>query len=203
VRIVVADDHPLFLLGLRHGLEAAGAEVVAAVENGILAVEACRDHSPDVALLDVRMPRMDGLEACRTITRAATCGAVIILTTWVDAHVIDDARAAGARGFLSKEQDARDIVEQARRLLDEPELLVFPPVHAPELSQREMQVLDGLARGLTRKRIAKELGLSPETVKDHTASLFAKLDAHDRVTAVTNALSLGVMPLPPVGGSGG
>ena len=200
MKMVVADDHPLFLLGLKHGLEEAGAFVVVAAHDGVAALEACRSHRPDVAILDVRMPRMDGVQACRAITEAVPGCVVMIVTTWVDAHVVDAAKEAGARAFISKEQDAREIVLSADRLVADPDLLLFPPVRTPEFTVREMQVLDGLARGLTRKRIAADLGLSPETVKDYTTSLFAKLEAHDRVTAVTRALHLGLMPLPPVGG---
>jgi two-component system, NarL family, nitrate/nitrite response regulator NarL len=202
VRLVVADDHPLFLAGLRVELERAGAQVVAAVGDGDEAVRACRQLRPDAAALDVRMPRRDGVEACCAIVAAGTCELVVMLTTWLDAHVIEAARAAGARGMISKEADAAALLRELERLRSDPNRESFPPVFAPVLSERELQVLDGLARGLTRKAIASRLGLSPETVKDHVTSLFGKLEVHDRVAAVTHAVQLGVMPLPPVGGSG-
>ena len=202
MRVVVADDHPLFLVGLRHGLEAAGAEVVAAVRDGDAAVGACRRWRPDAAVFDVRMPRLDGIEACRTVVAGGDCSLVLLLTTWLDAHVIEATRQAGARGMVSKEEDAAAIVGHLTRLANDERLTVFPQVVVPALSDRELQVLDGLARGLTRKAIAARLGISPETVKDYVTSLFCKLDAHDRVTAVTHAVNMGVMPLPPVGGGG-
>ena len=202
MRLVVADDHPLCLVGLRHALEAAGAEVVAAVADGDEAISACRRLKPDAVALDVRMPRRDGVEACRSIVAEGSCALVVMLTTWLDGHVIEASRSAGARGMVSKEADAVVLLQQLERLHADATLECFPPVLAPTLSERELQVLDGLARGLTRKAIAKRLGLSPETVKDHVTSLFTKLEVHDRVTAVTHAVQLGVMPLPPVGGSG-
>jgi two-component system, NarL family, nitrate/nitrite response regulator NarL len=200
VRIVIADDHPLFLIGLQHALEAAGATVVAAAKDGHAAVRACREQRPDAVVLDVRMPRGDGVEACRAVIASGSCSLVLLLTTWLDAHVVEAARLAGARGFVSKEEDAAALIGHLERLIADPSLELFPAVGAPVLTDREFQVLDGLARGLTRKAIAARLGLSPETVKDYIAALFAKLDAHDRVTVVTHAVHLGVMPLPPVGG---
>jgi two-component system, NarL family, nitrate/nitrite response regulator NarL len=202
MRLVVADDHPLFLVGLQHALEAAGAEVVAAATDGEEAVRECRRHRPDAVALDVRMPRLDGIEACREIVSRGYCSLVVMLTTWLDAHVVEATRAAGARGMISKEADAATLLRELEVLRADPALERFPASSTPTLSDRELQVLDGLARGLTRKAIAKRLGLSPETVKDHVTSLFSKLEVHDRVAAVTHAVQLGVMPLPPVGGSG-
>jgi two-component system, NarL family, nitrate/nitrite response regulator NarL len=200
MRVVVADDHPLFLVGLQHGLEAAGATVVAAVADGDAAVDACRRLRPHAAVLDVRMPRCSGVEACRTIVAEKVCDLVVVLTTWLEAHVVEAAREAGARGMLSKEEDAVALLEHLRRLKADRSLQLFPPASAPTLSDRELQVLHGLAHGLTRKAIAKRLGLSPETVKDYVTSLFSKLEASDRITAVTHAVNLGVMPLPHIGG---
>lgn len=200
MRIVIADDHPLFLLGLQYGLEEAGATVVASVANGVDAVEAARRHRPDAVVLDVRMPQRDGIEACRAILEANACRTIVVLTTWTDAHVVDAARRAGARAMISKETSARSLLGLIMRLQADAALQEFPPVMAPALTERELQVLTGIAQGLTRKAIASKLGISPETVKDHVTALFSKLDANDRVSVVTRAVNLGVMPLPPDGG---
>ena len=200
VSIVVADDHPLFLSGVEHGLRAAGFSVVATVHDGDDAVRAAERWRPDAVLLDVRMPQRSGVDACAAILAAGHARVAVLLSTWADVMTTRRARSAGARALLSKESTIEEIVSCIESLLADPSAERFPRHDAPVLTDRETEVLQGLALGLSRKQIASRLGLSPETVKDYIASLFLKLDAQDKVSVVTNAVSRGMLALPPDGG---
>ncbi len=209
IRVVIADDQEQVRSSFTVILDAQpDIEVVAAVSNGAEAVRAARTHAPDVVLLDVRMPVMDGLQAAREIC-AAGSGRVLMLTTFdVDDYVYDALRA-GASGFLLKDV-RREELARAVRLVAAGEALLAPSVtrrliedrirhdsrtvtaaHAAlagQLTSRETEILSLLARGMSNSEIAAELVISPHTVKTHVKSVLAKLQLRDRVHAVVFAL---------------
>lgn len=193
MRVLIADDHPLFRLGLSLALEREGFDVVGEVENGRVAVERCAQGGVDVVLLDVRMPEMDGIDACGRITAGASPPVVVMLTTFEEPAIIRAAREAGATAYLSKETEPARLAALLVQVLAEPGRDWLPKVELPSLTRREVDVLRLLARGLTNKEIGKQLGISSETVKDHVVSLFGKLDVRDRVSALRRATELGLI----------
>jgi len=187
IRVLIADDHPLFRVGLAHALRARGFEIVAEAENGRHAIELTRTHRPELVVLDVRMPEMDGIEACRALCALDGAPSVVMLTTFDEPALVSAAAAAGATAYLSKETEPRRLAESLERIAAEPGRDWMPRVALPELTRREREVLALLADGLTNREIAQRLGIGPETVKDHVASLYRKLDVRDRVSAVREA----------------
>ncbi|MEU7019719.1 response regulator transcription factor [Streptomyces sp. NPDC046203] len=227
VRVVVADDQELvrsgfaLILGMQEDIE-----VVAEVGDGAEALEAVRRLRPDVALLDIRMPRMDGIEACRAISAETDCRTVMLTTFDTDAYVYE-ALHAGASGFLLKDVRRDDLVH-AVRVVAAGESLLAPSVArrlveqytaaAPRqggpgrdderlsvLTVRERETLVLLARGLSNAEIAAELTVSGHTVKTHVGQVLAKLGLRDRIQAVICAYETGLVTAgdPPVGGGGG
>ena len=192
IRVVLADDHPAFLLGLRLSLPDFGIEVVAAATSGTEAIEAVWVHAPDAVLLDVRMPGLDGLEVCRTLQSSGYDGVVIMLSTFDDAYSIACARTAGARGYLRKDEAVGTIAEAVRRLVNSRTLNLMPAVQIAGLTPREVEVLRCLELGMSNKQISSALGIGVETVKDHCSNVFAKLEATDRLSAVAKARELGL-----------
>ncbi len=192
-RVLVVDDHPLFRMGLVMALTADGFEVVGEAENGRQAVERCRHRAVDVVLLDVRMPEMDGVRACRAIRDQPGAPLVVMLTTFEEPAVVEAARVAGATAYLSKETDPRELARMIRAVLADPERDWLPAVDLPDLTPREGQVLTLLAEGLTNKAIAARLGVSPDTVKDHLENVYRKLEVRDRVSALRRATGLGLV----------
>ena len=193
MNILIADDHPLFRLGLRLALGAQGFTVVAEAASGEAAVAACLTACPDVALLDVKMPGISGIDACAQLTRAHPQLSVVLISTFSEPAIIDAARRAGARGYLSKETDPADLARTLRRIVNEPGRDWLPKTDLPALTPRERDVLGRLALGHSNKLIARDLGLSPDTVKDHLGRLFAKLNAGDRVSLLNRARELGLI----------
>ena len=195
LRLVIADDHPLFRIGIGYALRAQQFDVVAEANDGVEAVERCLDLKPDAALLDAKMPRLDGIEACRQISSACPKTRIVMLTTFSEPALIESARTAGAVGFLSKETDATHLGQLIRRFVTEPEFRSFPhhSLELPSLSKRELEVLAHLAAGLTNKEMARAMAISPETIKDHLVNLYRKLDAADRISAMAKARALGLV----------
>jgi DNA-binding NarL/FixJ family response regulator len=217
VRVLLVDDQPLLRRGFRLILEAeTDIAVVGEAGEGALAVELTRSMLPDVVLMDIRMPGMDGIEATRRIVRegAATHDPrVLILTTFdLDEYVIEAVRA-GASGFLLKDSPPEDLLAAirivaagdaivapsvTRRLLDKFALRLpavresVPPPGLDSLTDREREVLRHLARGLSNAEIAAELVVSETTVKTHVGNLLAKLRLRDRVQAVVYAYETGL-----------
>jgi DNA-binding NarL/FixJ family response regulator len=206
-RVLIADDQELVRAGFRLLLERVpDIEVVAEASDGDEALSLSRRHRPDVVLMDIRMPRMDGLAATRELLASIPTAKVVILTTFdVDEYVYDALRA-GASGFLLKSSPPEVLVRAIRTvaageaLLDPAvtrrvitrftELAVDPrpaPASLSRLTEREREVLGHVARGLSNAEIAAELFISDATVKTHVARLLAKLDLRDRVQAVVFA----------------
>jgi DNA-binding NarL/FixJ family response regulator len=211
IRVVVADDQPLVRTGLRMILTAEpDIEIVAEASNGIEAVAAAADHEPDVILIDVRMPEMDGIDATRLITAVAEPPRVLVLTTFDLDEIVYDALRAGASGFLLKDAPPDDLVAAVRTVARGDALLApsvtrrliaeftsrkrpRPEAALPTLSQRETEVLKLVARGMSNAEIARELYLGEATVKTHVGSLLAKLQCRDRVQAVVRAYESGLV----------
>lgn len=192
-RVLIVDDHPLFRMGLSMALTAEGFTVVGEAENGRQAVERCRHGTVDVVLLDVRMPELDGISACKAITEAPGAPLAVMLTTFEEPAVIRAARDAGATAYLSKETEPRELARVLRHILHEPQRDWMPAVALPSLTRREEEVLKLLAGGLSNKAMASRLGLSPDTVKDHLENLYRKLEVRDRVSALRRATELGLV----------
>jgi DNA-binding NarL/FixJ family response regulator len=217
LRVVVADDQALVRTGFRMILTADGIEVVAEATNGAEAIEAVRRCLPDVILMDIRMPEMDGLEATRRILTGATNEPrVIILTTFDLDHYVYAALSAGASGFLLKDVTPEHLVA-AVRMVRSGDALLAPAItrrlverfagRSPgtaamhrdlsALTPRELEVLRLLAQGLSNAELAAHLHLSEATVKTHVARILAKLSLRDRVQAVVVAYETGLVS--PIG----
>jgi DNA-binding NarL/FixJ family response regulator len=210
--VVIVDDQAMVRQGLRLILELEGIEVLAEAEDGERGVSAVREHQPDVVLMDVRMPRVDGIEATRRIVEAGLPSRVLVLTTFdLDAHVYDALRA-GAAGFLLKDVTADRLVAAVqetaagetpmassvlRRVIDQFVRRLPDPVvseRVQELSERETEVFALVGAGLTNTEIAEQLFISVATVKSHVRHILAKLDLRDRVQAVVLAHESGITP---------
>ncbi|ULR39866.1 response regulator transcription factor [Thermus sp. NEB1569] len=191
LRVLIADDHPLFRLGLRAGLEGEGLVVVAEAQDGKEALEKTLALNPEAVLLDLRMPVLDGLECTRMLRKKGYSGLVALLTTYQEPALVREAFLAGADAYFSKELSAPELKRRLLRVAQGEEKLKPPDL--PSLTSREEGVLRLLAQGLSVKEMAKALGLSPDTVKDHLESLYGKLLARNRVEALEKARSLGFL----------
>ena len=213
LRVVVADDQALVRAGFRMILTADGIEVVAEASNGAEAIDAVRRHRPDVVLMDIRMPDLDGLAATRQLlTGPGDAPRVIMLTTFDLDQYVYEALAAGASGFLLKDVTPEQLVA-AVRLVRAGDALLAPaitrrlvhrfarPAAEPPalhrdldaLTPRELEVLGLLAHGLSNAELAARLHLSEATVKTHVARILAKLNLRDRVQAVVVAYRTGLV----------
>lgn len=192
-RVLIVDDHPLFRMGLSYALKALGFDVVAEATDGADGVRRALELHPDAVLLDAKMPNMDGLEACRCIHQALPETRILMLTTFSEAALVQAAKDAGAVGFVSKETEASRLAELVIKTVSEPDFRHFPKIELPKLSQRELEVLRSMVLGKSNKEIAKELRLSPDTIKDHLENIYRKLEAQDRVTASQKARDLGLV----------
>jgi DNA-binding NarL/FixJ family response regulator len=214
-RVLIADDQALFREGLRAVLTAAGIDVVGEASNGAEAVALAAELAPDVVLMDLRMPVVDGAAATRRICATTQAGGrpprVIALTTFDDDDSVFDALRAGALGYLLKDTSSARLCEaialaaRGQSLLDPAvaaklvgEFARTPPAGKRDvaaelgLSERELAVLQRLARGAANKAIAAELGIAEGTVKNHVTSIFDKLAVTDRTQAALKARDLGL-----------
>jgi DNA-binding NarL/FixJ family response regulator len=211
--VLIADDQALVREGFRLILELAGLEVVGEAADGAQALELARRLTPDVVLMDVRMPNMDGIEATRRIGLAGLPPKVLVLTTFdLDEHVYDALRA-GASGFLLKDVERERLVDAVRTVAAGESLLApsvverlvahyvanppanaaGPPPELQELSEREQEVLELVGRGRSNAEIAAQLFISQATVKTHVRHLLSKLGLRDRVQAVVFAYESGLI----------
>jgi DNA-binding NarL/FixJ family response regulator len=204
IRVLIADDHPVVRSGLASVIsQQPGLELLAEAEDGRQALEYYREYQPDVVLMDLRMPEMDGVAAIKAIRGEFPDARILALTTYEGDVDIHRALEAGARGYLLKDMLLTDILSaiQAVHRGDR----VIPPVVAARLAEftprvsltaREVEVLQLVARGLSNSAAARAIGRTDETVKLHLKNIFVKLGVADRTEAVTVALSRGILHLP-------
>jgi DNA-binding NarL/FixJ family response regulator len=211
-RILIADDQELVRTGFRVVLDAEpDLEVVGEAADGLAAIEAVNSLHPDVVLMDIRMPNLDGIEATRRIAASDGSPHVLVLTTFDLDDYVYEALRAGASGFLLKDARAEELCNAVRtvaageallspaitRRLIESYTRRPPPTERPsalaELTPREVEVLKLIARGLSNAAIAGELIVGDATVKTHVARIFSKLDLHDRAQAVVLAYETGLV----------
>ena len=211
IRILIADDHPVVREGLFAMLSReSDFEVVGEARDGVEAVNKAKELSPEVVLMDLRMPELDGVEAMNQIKSAKPNTKFIILTTYSDDDYIFRGIEAGARGYLLKDAPREELFK-AIRAVHRGESLIQPVVaskvldrltelsrRAPsgeELSERELEVLRLMAKGAANKEIGVELSIAQSTVKTHISTIFQKLGVNDRTEAVTQALKKGIIRL--------
>jgi DNA-binding NarL/FixJ family response regulator len=203
IRVLVADDHPVVRNGLA-GVITQQAELVLVAEaaNGRQALEKFREHQPDVVLMDLRMPEMDGVSAIEAIRAEFPDARILALTTYEGDVDIHRALEAGARGYLIKDMLLTDVlgairaVHRGERVIPTAvaaKLAEFTP--RTDLTHREVEVLQLVAKGLSNRDVAGIIGRTDETVKVHLKNIFSKLGVADRTEAVTLALSRGILHL--------
>jgi DNA-binding NarL/FixJ family response regulator len=203
--VLIVDDHSVVREGLRTFLELQdGIEVAGEAADGDEAVREAERLRPDVVLMDLVMPRLDGVAAMRELRERASATRVVVLTSFLDDERLLPAIRAGAAGYLLKNVEPKELA-RAVRLAAEGEALIDPAVAArlvdslgedrdsgePELTPREQEVLDLIGRGFANKRIALELGIAEKTVKTHVGHVLAKLGVSDRTQAALYAARLG------------
>ncbi|GEM82908.1 response regulator [Meiothermus hypogaeus] len=206
IRILLVDDHPVVRAGLSGLLSSQpDLEVVGEASNGLEALDLLEKQKPDVILMDLRMPQMDGVSAIRQIRAKFPKVQVLVLTTYDTDSEIVRAVEAGATGYLLKDVPREELF-RAVRLCARGEAVLSPPIAArllgrmrgpaeENLSVRELEVLSLVARGLSNKEIARKLKISEATVKTHLLHTFGKLGVDDRTAAVTVALERGILRL--------
>lgn len=205
VRVVVVDDHPFVRDGLRALLSTVpGFAMVGEAGDGVAALAVVRESQPDVVLLDLAMPRLDGLETLRRLKADGDPPAVLILTMSDDAATVAAAMKAGADGYLLKDADQEDVLA-ALAAAARGQVVLSPAVAQsitgliggsatplPELSERERQVLDLVAAGLGNQAVARRLGVSPKTVANVLSGILVKLGVRDRADAIARARESGL-----------
>ncbi len=216
IKVLIVDDQALVRAGFRMILESEpGIEIVGEASDGLEAIEAAREHAPDVVLMDIRMPNLDGLEATRRLVGGGSDGLrVLMLTTFDLDEYVYEALRAGASGFLLKDTPPEQLVA-AIQVIASGDALLSPtitkrvieefirrppstietvlPAALGDLTARELEVLGFMARGLSNAEIAKDLFVSETTVKTHVARILMKLDLRDRVQAVVYAYESGLI----------
>lgn len=213
IRLMLADDHRMLREGLRRSMAEQGFDMVGEAHDGAEAVELARVLHPDVVLMDVTMPELDGVEATRRIRSALPQVKVVMLTMHADQDVLASAIRAGASGYLVKDCSTEEIAEAVRMtargdtiisprlaasMLDEVRRFDRPTSGSDDervVTRREEEVLQHIADGCSTPEVAERLYISQKTVKNHLASIYQKLDARDRTQAVLQAVRMGIVHL--------
>lgn len=209
IRLLLADDHTMLREGLRRSMEGEGFDVVGEASDGDEAVRMAEEFHPDVVLMDVSMPVMDGIEATRLLKERLAGTQVVMLTMHADEDLIVKAVRAGAAGYLVKDCTTDEVArtvrmaangetaispELAESMLDQAQALDH--AQAEEIiSKREIEVLQLIAEGASTPEVGERLYISVKTVKNHLASIYQKLDSRDRTQAVVRAVKMGIIRL--------
>lgn len=206
IRVVIADDHQIVRQGFRALLEKEGFDVVGEAEDGNGAVALVKRYNPDLALLDIAMPNLNGIDAAREILRVSPETRTILLTMFSEDHRLLEALRAGVSGYLLKTRAVEDLVRAikdvvrggvylsrglSREVVDA--YLARKPLGKIELSPRERQVLQLVAEGKTTKEVAGLLGVSVKTAESHRGRIMAKLDIHETASLVRYAIRMGLV----------
>ncbi len=210
IRLLLADDHRMLREGLRRSMDELGFTVVGEARNGVEAVDLAAAVQPDVVLMDVTMPEIDGVEATRQLKERLPGTCVIMLTMHADQDVLAEAIRAGANGYLVKDCSV-DEIAQAIEAVVTGETALSPRLAASMLAEvrrqdsnsqaervitaREEEVLQLIADGCSTPEVAEQLFISQKTVKNHLASIYQKLDARDRTQAVLQAVRMGIVSI--------
>lgn len=212
IRLMLADDHRMLREGLSRSMTDHGFDVVGEASDGAEAVDLADSVRPDVILMDVTMPELDGVEATRQVKLAHPEIRVVMLTMHADQEVLAAAIRAGASGYLVKDCSTEEIADAVRAavdgvttlspalaasMLDEVRKLDEPDAHDEDrvVTRREEEVLQLIADGCSTPEVAQQLYISQKTVKNHLASIYQKLDARDRTQAVLRAVRMGIVSL--------
>jgi two-component system, NarL family, response regulator len=203
IQVLIADDHAIFRQGLATIISRdSDMKVIAQAENGQQAIDLFREHQPDVTLMDLRMPEVNGVEAIGAIHVEFKSARIIVLTTYDSDEDIYRGLQAGAKGYLLKETEPDELLNAIRTVYQEQQYI--PPdvgaklvqrLRNPELSERELAVLRAMAQGMSNADIAAALNISEGTVKSHVNRILNKLDVSDRTQAVIVAVKRGIVSL--------
>lgn len=207
VRVVVVDDHPFFRDGVTRGLVRDGRiDVVAEAGSGREALEVIEREQPDVALVDYQLPDLDGVAVAHALRRDGVPTRVLLVSAVSDGAVVFRALEEGAAGFLAKDASRSELVDAVIKVSRgetviparlagglAAQIRLRSQASAPALTERELEVLSGFARGLSIPQLAGELFVAPSTVKTHTQRLYEKLQVSDRAAAVAAAMRLGLL----------
>lgn len=203
LKVLVADDHRVMLAGIRRALEASDEmDVVAEARTGMLVIPAIAATNPDVVLLDIRMPELDGMTCLARIRERYPRLPVVMLSSYGDAEHVEAARSGGANAYVSKRVDPLVLPGLVRRIVDGALFAVHglepTPADANEdgLTERELTVLRAVARGLSNRDIGEELWMSAVTVKFHLRNIYRKLEISSRGEATRYALEHGLVEMP-------
>lgn len=209
IRILLADDHQILREGIRRGFTSAGHDVVGEADNGAEAVELAQELKPQIIVMDLSMPVMDGVTATREVTSKLPDTRVVVLTMHDDVTRTRQALDAGASGYLSKGSSFAEVLATVEAVAAgetglSPELAVSmlraaqsaePGPDGPLLSERQIEILQSIADGETTKQVARSLGIAQKTVHNHLNAIYRRLDTQSLTHAVLSAVRLGIISL--------
>ncbi len=209
IRILLADDHQILREGIRRGFEAAGHEIVGEAANGAEAVELALELKPEIILMDLSMPVMDGVTATQQVCAQLPDTQVVVLTMHDDVAKTRQALDAGANGYLSKGSSFSEVLATVEAVAAgetglSPELAISmlraaqdatPGPDGPLLSERQVEILQAIADGETAKQVARSLGIAQKTVHNHLNAIYRRLDTQSLTHAVLSAVRLGIISL--------
>ncbi len=212
IRVLLVDDHALFRQGLRSLLESEGMRVIGAAANGREALRFAADTHPDVILMDIQMPELDGVKATQNILEIDPCAKVIMITMYRQDRYVFEAVKAGARGYVLKDADSGTLLDAIRRVATGEALLSpdlaqnvlddfrdkreeLPQEKHNDLNERETMILKLLAQGFSNQDIALRLDISEKTVRNRLSEIFTKLQLNNRTQAALYAIREGIAPL--------
>ena len=201
IRVLLADDHMVVRMGIASLLSFAnGIEVIGEADNGLDAVKLAHELKPDVVLMDLQMPELNGVEATARIHADDPGAKILILTSFGTSAELKRAMDAGASGALVKSSSRTEIVDAIRSVMTGGQVMSNEIRHTienfsamPEMSPRQIEILNLVAKGFSNKEIAKIVGISPDTVKEHVANIVSRIGASSRAEAATLAVNLGLI----------